>query len=283
MNEGHCDRGMMCKYAHSPAEIRGPGGPTPPMAMHGNTNIMIHGSDGKIKYKTSMCTVFMEQGFCPRGETCGFAHSAKQLLEAQARDPKYKTAICEAWKSTGTCDRGSNCIYAHGQSDLRQKTPQMSMSPMTTAYPPQYSGLPASMPSAQNMMQNPRYKTSMCIAFAKNGYCTKMAACQYAHGPQELRGATTMPQTNMMGQSSQGAGNYKTQMCKNVTEKGHCNFGNNCQYAHSSAELRAKKPMGMMAAGMGGMAGMGHMAGMAGMGATNMFKRKRDLVKTVLC
>ena len=39
----------------------------------------------------------------------------------------------------------------------------------------------------------------------------------------------------------------------------------------------------MMAAGMGGMAGMGHMAGMAGMGATNMFKRKRDLVKTVLC
>ena len=89
MNEGHCERGMMCKYAHSPAEIRGPGmgpggypgGPAPPTAMHGNTNIMIHGSDGKIKYKTSMCTVFMEQGFCPRGETCGFAHSAKQLLE----------------------------------------------------------------------------------------------------------------------------------------------------------------------------------------------------------
>merc|ERR1719220_2351389 len=211
MNEGHCDRGMMCKYAHSPAEIRGPGGPAgPPMGMHGgNTNIMIHGSDGKIKYKTSMCTVFMEAGFCPRGEACGFAHSAKQLLEAQARDPKYKTAICETWKANGSCDRGSNCIYAHGQSDLRQKSQMpmqnmhmQNMSPMTTAYPPQYR-----------------------------------------------------------------AGNYKTQMCKNVTEKGHCNFGNNCQYAHSSAELRAKKPMGMMAAGMGGMAGM------AGMGATNMFKR----------
>ena len=80
-----------------------------------------------------------------------------------------------------------------------------------------------------------------------------------------------------------GAGNYKTQMCKNVTEKGHCNFGDNCQYAHSSAELRPKNPMGMMASKMGGMAGMGQMAGMAGMGATNMFKRKRDLVKTVLC
>merc|ERR1719225_1057080 len=188
MNEGHCDRGMMCKYAHSPAEIRGPGGPTPPMSMHGNTNIMV-------------------QGFCPRGETCGFAHSAKQLLEAQARDPKYKTAICETWKANGSCDRGSNCIYAHGQSDLRQKSqmpmqnmPMQNMSPMTTAYPPQYSGLPANQMASQQT-QNPRWKTSMCIAFAKNGFCTKMAACQYAHGPQELRGATTMPQTNMMGQS----------------------------------------------------------------------------------
>merc|ERR1719384_597176 len=163
MNEGHCDRGMMCKYAHSPAEIRGPGGPTPPMAMHGNTNIMIHGSDGKIKYKTSMCTVFMEQGFCPRGEACGFAHSAKQLFEAQARDPKYKTAICETWKANGSCDRGSNCIYAHGQSDLRQKSqmpmqnmPMQNISPMTTAYPPQYSGLPANQMASQQT-QNPRW------------------------------------------------------------------------------------------------------------------------------
>ena len=64
-------------------------------------------------------------------------------------------------------------------------------------------GLPANQMASQQT-QNPRWKTSMCIAFAKNGFCTKMAACQYAHGPQELRGATTMPQTNMMGQSSQG-------------------------------------------------------------------------------
>merc|ERR1712083_225262 len=77
------------------------------------------------------------------------------------------------------------------------------------------------------------------------------------------------------------AGNYKTQLCKNVTEEGHCSFGDNCQYAHSSAELRPK----MATPGMGGMGHMGsmNMAGMAGMGATNMLKRKRDLIKTVLC
>ena len=83
MKEGHCPKGMMCKFAHSPAEMRGPGGfhggPGPSGAA--GHHIMIQGTDGKIKYKTSMCTVFMEQGFCPRGEACGFAHSAKQLLE----------------------------------------------------------------------------------------------------------------------------------------------------------------------------------------------------------
>ena len=41
-------------------------------------------------------------------ENCAFAHSAKQLMEAQARDPKYKTMLCEAWKNQGTCDRGNN-------------------------------------------------------------------------------------------------------------------------------------------------------------------------------
>merc|ERR1712008_370379 len=65
-----------------------------------------------------------------------------------------------------------------------------------------------------------------------------------------------------------GSGNFKTAMCKNVLEKGHC--------THSSAELRAKKPGMAMGAGGGMMAGMGA-------GAQNMFKRKQmGLVKTVL-
>merc|ERR1712109_224732 len=155
MKEGKCAHAQNCKFAHTAAELRTPGGGFangPGMPVPGPTGatgqqVMIHGTDGKIKYKTSMCTVFMEAGFCPRGEACGFAHSAKQLLEAQARDPKYKTAICETWKANGSCDRGSNCIYAHGQSDLRQKSqmpmqnmPMQNMSPMTTACPPQYIG-----------------------------------------------------------------------------------------------------------------------------------------------
>merc|ERR1712062_24884 len=122
---------------------------------------MVQGSDGKIKYKTSMCTVFMEQGFCTRGENCAFAHSAKQLMEAQARDPKYKTMLCEAWKNQGTCDRGNNCIYAHGQNELRPK------SSVSTPY--SNAGANSNGLSSSTMAGHPRYKTSMCIAFAKNG------------------------------------------------------------------------------------------------------------------
>merc|ERR1711983_248718 len=204
MNMGTCTHGSNCRYAHSQQELRKTG-PGTGMNMVGsrmmpptNSNIMVQGSDGRIKFKTSMCTVFIQEGYCPRGDACGFAHSAKQLLAAQAQDPKYKTAICESWKKNGTCERGNNCIYAHGENDLRQKQP------LPTAYPPQYGGLPAPVPSRtpQAAMQsnNPRYKTSMCIAFAKNGYCTKMTACQYAHGPQELRtGGGPVPMNGMSG------------------------------------------------------------------------------------
>ena len=96
---------------------------------------MVQGTDGRIKYKTTMCTVFIQEGYCARGDACGYAHSAKQLLEAQAKDPKYKTAICESWKTNGTCERGNNCIYAHGEKDLRKlnNTALPSM-PMNSRY-----------------------------------------------------------------------------------------------------------------------------------------------------
>jgi hypothetical protein len=100
MNEGNCMKGMMCKFAHSPTELRGQGGysagPQGGSTPMGTPNVMIQGSDGKIKYKTSMCTVFMEQGFCPRGEACGFAHSAKQLLEVQLNE--YQRQIYHFFK-----------------------------------------------------------------------------------------------------------------------------------------------------------------------------------------
>lgn len=269
-NGGSCPRGTMCNYAHSQFELRSNSSGPMGMNMSGGGSmgpqgsVMTQGSDGKIKFKTSMCTVFMEQGYCPRGDTCAFAHSAKQLLEAQARDPKYKTALCEAWKNMGVCDRGQNCIYAHGQAELRPKGASM----------PAPSSQYGNMGNMSNMMGNSRYKTSMCVVFAKNGYCPKEENCQYAHGPHDLRpmgnnapGMSPMMRPPMPSNNS----NYKTALCKNISELGHCPRGDGCIFAHSSAELRMKRPaQGMMPMNMQ-------------QGGNFMAKRKRDNAKSVLC
>jgi hypothetical protein len=35
---------------------------------------------------------------------------------------------------------------------------------------------------------------------------------------------------------------YKTEMCKNWIEVGHCRYGNKCQFAHGDHELMGKAP-----------------------------------------
>ena len=109
----------------------------------------------------------------------------------------------------------------------------------------------------------------MCIAFAKNMFCSNEGDCKYAHGPQELRGPHNGPPQAYSGgpQAYSGGppGQYKTALCKNILEQGHCGRGDSCHFAHSSAELRAKKPT------------------MGSVPMSSPFKRKRENVKTVLC
>ena len=93
------------------------------------------------------------------------------------------------------------------------------------------------------------------------------------NGMSGMNGMNVMGGMNgMSAMSGMNGSNYKTAMCKNVLEQGHCQHGDNCKYAHSSAELRAKKPTGMM----------GMVSPMVN-SAMEAMKRKRDNVKTVLC
>ena len=65
--------------------------------------------------------------------------------------------------------------------------------------------------------------------------------------------------------------NYKTAMCKNMTDQGYCQHGDSCVFAHSSSELRPKS-----------FGGNGNMM-MEGGPPLNLAKKRRGNEKTVLC
>merc|ERR1719360_340038 len=88
-----------------------------------------------------------------------------------------------------------------------------------------------------------------------------------------MNNMNSMGNMGSMGMSGSQPSNYKTSMCKNVMEQGHCFHGDSCNYAHSSAELRSTKPTGFM--NMGGPMGVNPLMG--------AIKRKWDLAKTALC
>ena len=66
----------------------------------------------------------------------------------------------------------------------------------------------------------PLRKTAMCQDW-KQGHCNDGAACDYAHGEDDLR----------------SAGLYKTQLCI-FFARGYCRKGVLCRHAHGKAELR---------------------------------------------
>ncbi len=57
------------------------------------------------KFKTVMCEHIAKQGVCPRGFSCGFAHSHSEMIAARESDPKYKSSLCQTYKNTGSCSK----------------------------------------------------------------------------------------------------------------------------------------------------------------------------------
>ena len=98
----------------------------------------------------------------------------------------HRTTLCYFQMRYGCCRDG--CTFAHAPAELRAK-------PLLR-------------------------KTAMCQDW-KQGRCNNGAACDYAHGVDDLR----------------AAGLYKTQLC-NFHARGYCRKGNLCRHAHGKAELR---------------------------------------------
>ena len=72
----------------------------------------------------------------------------------------------------------------------------------------------------------PNYKQILCPRFEKYGFCRYSDFCIFAHGMDDLLHPGEIERLNLY---------YKTIMCSNSFP---CPFGENCQYAHTTDEIR---------------------------------------------
>jgi len=70
------------------------------------------------RYKTELCRHWQENGTCPHGLQCLFAHGLNELKPFRGRHRKYKTQLCKAFHSDGFCSFGPRCSYIHSGVDI---------------------------------------------------------------------------------------------------------------------------------------------------------------------
>lgn len=76
----------------------------------------------KALYKTELCRSREENGQCPYGSKCQFAHSEKELRNLD-RHPRYKTEMCKTFWEKGSCPYGKRCCFIHTQRQRTQSEP----------------------------------------------------------------------------------------------------------------------------------------------------------------
>lgn len=145
---GFCSRESTCHFAHGRDELRtveenvadgaewpaGKGGKKGPPsggkigaggggAVGGKKGVT--GAHDPSKYKTALCTNFIQSGMCTMGMKCLFAHGPQELRTQGANMylpdkaiQNYKRAMCKHWETTGMCPRGGSCTFAHGHQEL---------------------------------------------------------------------------------------------------------------------------------------------------------------------
>ena len=65
------------------------------------------------KYKTEVCLTFSENGFCPYGNLCRFAHGKNQLFQKDWNHPNYKKKDCLTFHLYSYCNYGARCHFRH--------------------------------------------------------------------------------------------------------------------------------------------------------------------------
>ncbi|KAJ1897178.1 hypothetical protein LPJ81_004587, partial [Coemansia sp. IMI 209127] len=150
----------------------------------------------------------------------GFRDNADGSQHRRPQDnPRYKTKLCEKFENDGECPYGHKCVFAHGSDELRQRevspsaggalprgmgddrtrdhsSAQQPTSPF--GHQTQFTDLRGSMPHDQSSAaprhnSNPLYKTRLCQRFSEDADCPYGSKCQFAHGENELRTSSEQP------------------------------------------------------------------------------------------
>eukprot|EP01023_Acetabularia_acetabulum_P018513 TRINITY_DN1933_c1_g1_i3.p1 TRINITY_DN1933_c1_g1~~TRINITY_DN1933_c1_g1_i3.p1 ORF type:complete len:249 (+),score=40.31 TRINITY_DN1933_c1_g1_i3:218-964(+) len=88
-----------------------------PPSLVSNTIKSANGTDyvhqrEKQLYKTELCMLWLQKGFCEFGSQCKFAHSEQEKRNVE-KNPKYKTKICRHLVENGNCPFGRRCHFLH--------------------------------------------------------------------------------------------------------------------------------------------------------------------------
>lgn len=66
------------------------------------------------KYKTELCQKYCENGFCPYGNKCRFAHGKDELVYKKLCN-NYKKKQCKTFFECGYCPYGTRCTFKHNE------------------------------------------------------------------------------------------------------------------------------------------------------------------------
>ncbi|KAJ8599672.1 hypothetical protein CTAYLR_004716 [Chrysophaeum taylorii] len=140
----------------------------------------------QLRYKTRMCRHVARGGRCPRGTSCGFAHSESELR----RPPNLETmvsAIQTFGAGLGAQQQQSPASPTQQQQQSTWGGQRIALTPWPQPQPMIVGGSPA-----KNGRRGPRqsmFKTRLC-RYAEVGapeQCPRGEACTFAHSETELR------------------------------------------------------------------------------------------------
>ncbi|KAI9500690.1 hypothetical protein BX070DRAFT_229683 [Coemansia spiralis] len=132
------------------------------------------------RYKTKLCEKFEQDGVCPYGQKCVFAHGMSELRVRESTAPISSNVV-----RGGVDDRAreyanssSSSPYNHHHQQQQQQQQQQSFEQRSPV---------AQSNAGQRYNSNPLYKTRLCQRFSEDGGCPYGEKCQFAHGESELR------------------------------------------------------------------------------------------------